>query len=125
MPERELEPIFTRKEIYRQIKEILQEKEKVVLLKGERGIGKKFLLSHTLKDCGYGVVFASVPMIFKKKQDGIAMIRLIVREALLYSCGICLYDITNENLKKSEITVKEFLQQVKSIIGSFLIPVYF
>lgn len=125
LPERELGPIFIRKEIYRQIKEILQEKQNVVLLKGERGIGKKFLLSHALKDCGYGVVFASVPMIFKKRQDGMAIIRLIVREALLYSCGICLYDITNENLKKSEITVKEFLQQVKGIIGSFPIPVYF
>ena len=125
LPKERLMPLLTGREMCDEIKSALAYEDQAVIIKGEKGRGKLFLLCHALQETGKKAVIVEAGVILKRKSDMKTFIRLIRREALFHSCGICLHGITEEALKKAEMTVEEFLFYMADPFLNYEIPVYF
>lgn len=82
-----------------------------IWLQGEPGCGKKYLLRHACVERKMNLLFADASVIFRDTKQTAQLIWLLRREALLNACDVCLYGITGELLKKSDLSVQEFIYQ--------------
>ena len=124
-PGDELEPLVIRQDICGQLVHMEPFLNEMIIIKGEEGAGKRFLLCHAFQQLGRKLIFAEISEILKRKQDISELMRLIRREALFHSCAICIHGITQQVLKEAELTATELLHMVVEPCRQFDIPVYF
>ena len=67
-------------------------------------MGRKHLLKHALRSQGQTMLFADAAYLLGSPGEKDQLLWLIRRAALLNGCGVCLYGISGELLKKAALT---------------------
>lgn len=85
-------------EIEDSLKELLERKDAgCVQIAGNDGCGRKFLLQKACQSAGVQMLFVDVERLSAENQEKTELLaKLILREALLLKCGVCLHHIENE-----------------------------
>lgn len=107
--DKSLLPLTIRQQDCRLLEKMVRNTSVDIWLRGDRGCGKKYLLKHALCTHGETMIFADVAYILGNPGEKDRLLWLIRREALLNRCGVCLYGISGELLKKAALTTEEFL----------------
>ena len=96
-----LEETFVGVKIQKQLESIINKQDvQCVQIAGNKGCGKRFLLKKACKNTGHKILMVDMSKIAEKKhEDALPYANLIVREALLLNCYICLYGLTNHLLE--------------------------
>lgn len=125
LPEDTLPPLITAKELCARLTAALRYERESIIMKGEKGTGRKFLLCHALQSMAKSLLIVETEAVLKRKKDIDGLVRLIVREAFFHSCAVCLHGITEQSIKKAEMTIDEFVLRVAEPCLKDQIPVYF
>ena len=107
--ENSLLPLTIRQQHYQMLEKMMQNTTADLWLRGSKGCGKKHLLKHVLCAQKQNMIFADMAYILSNPQEKDLFLWLIRREALLNRCGVCLYGISGELLKKAGLTTEQFL----------------
>ena len=105
-----LSPLTIRQQHFQLLEKMVQNNTVDLWLRGNKGCGKKHLLKHALCAHGQNMIFADVAYLLSNPKEQAQLLWLIRREALLNQCGVCLYGISGEVLKKASLTTEQFLR---------------
>jgi hypothetical protein len=93
------------------LKHIMDNRQSVIHIKGNRYSGKKFLLKHSAKFKDKEIIFADFKLLMRYNVDNLRdALWQIRREALFYNRIVCWYNVSTTDIAESKWEVTEFLR---------------
>lgn len=111
LPSQELEALLIRQEQCEQLVTILNEKENLIWIRGQRGSGRRFLVKHALKMRQEKMLFADICKLFGKEKEE-ELIWCLKREALLWNCAVCFYGLSTIALEQQGMNLSDLQDRI-------------
>lgn len=109
--ETELEPLTIRKAECEILKAAIKNDEKVIVLKGKTGCGRRFLTKHCAIELNKNILFADMARILDNTEENTYLWKLR-REALLGQCIICFHNIPNCRRKGINESLSDAIRRI-------------